>query len=404
MIYTMHKRNRVEADPLEPGGKDSGLRGPTVLFWDNRYMSLLHDPWFKSGGATKQVVAWVEGLMTLGASVKVVGAHEDPDFFKKHEHTIVSYDSRKGIPKLRYLYIRIPGMLRAFISSKAKYIYYGIPSPFAGVLASCAKVLRKKFILRISNDFFVDDRVKAKFDPFRSLWLGLGFRLADYILCQNDYQFSQLRAKYGEKVFKIGNPFLGALATDVRSVEDRKYVAWVGIFQDQKNLPLLLEIARALPRIDFRIAGGNDKKLSQTDQRALQDLNELPNVKLVGFLDREGVLDLLDNARLLLNTSHYEGFSNTFLEAFSRGTPVATLARNDPNQIVRVHRLGVALSSPTAAASAIDGFCQSDDAFREASSNCINYMRNHHDLTTQTREFLRIIEWKRELATTPAFG
>ena len=41
----------------------------------------------------------------------------------------------------------------------------------------------------------------------------------------------------------------------------------------------------------------------------------LPNIKFVGFIPRNEISSFLGDAYLLLNTSFYEGFSNTFLES-----------------------------------------------------------------------------------------
>jgi glycosyltransferase involved in cell wall biosynthesis len=48
----------------------------------------------------------------------------------------------------------------------------------------------------------------------------------------------------------------------------------------------------------------------------------------------------LSESYILLNTSHFEGFSNTYLEAFSVGTPVFAMEKADPDSIIKNNRLG----------------------------------------------------------------
>lgn len=367
------------------------MKSLTIMFCDSSYLALQYDPLFKSGGATKQVVAWVAGLKEVGVEPVVLGAHSKPAFFQHQKDTIICYDPTKGIPKLRYLYIRIPGILRALAKVKPDYIYYGIPSPFAGMLGICARLTGRKFILRVSNDFFVDGRASQKFDPVRNFFFRMGFRFADYILCQNDYQFGQVRRKFPEKAFKIKNPYAGAIAEAPVPFEERAGVAWVGIFQRQKNLPLLLHIARALPEVTFKVAGGNDRPLGEADQAALDALKLLPNVKFTGFLSKEGVLELLEGSRLLLNTSHYEGFSNTFLEAFSRGTPVFTLTHNDPDGIIEEKHLGGVCPDGEGLLVEVRGFLQDREAFAKVSRHCLHHMRTEHNLTRQAQGFVAIL-------------
>jgi glycosyltransferase involved in cell wall biosynthesis len=366
-------------------------RLPTILFCDDSYLSLLYDPWFKSGGATRQVVAWVDGLTQLGVNVKVLGAHSKEEFFRQRANTILSYDPNRGIPKLRYVYIRGPGLIKGLLRSGADFVYYGVPSPYAGFLALCTFLTRRRFILRVSNDIFVDERARGGFGWLRYGWFFLGFKVADSILCQNDYQLRKLQARYPGKVHKIHNPYAGVLLQRAAAFEDRKYVVWIGIFQHQKNLPLLLQIARESPKVEFRVAGGHDKRLDRKDQGALEKLGQLPNVRFMGFLDHPGVCRLLDQAFLLLNTSHYEGFSNTFLEAFSRGTPVFTLRQNDPDGILAAHGLGRVFSESGGIAPGIADFIGEPSAFEAMSTRCLRYMEEHHDLTTQATHFLELI-------------
>ena len=54
----------------------------------------------------------------------------------------------------------------------------------------------------------------------------------------------------------------------------------------------------------------------------------VPNLRHVGVLSQEDVNDTLCGSSLLVNTSHYEGFSNTFIQAWMRGIPVVSLNVN----------------------------------------------------------------------------
>jgi glycosyltransferase involved in cell wall biosynthesis len=101
----------------------------------------------------------------------------------------------------------------------------------------------------------------------------------------------------------------------------------------------LLRIARRTPEVEFRVGGMLRIGGNGSVREVVRDLSALPNVRIVGYLRRGEIVPFLGNATALLNTSHYEGFSNTFLEAWLSGTPVVTSSR-DPDDIIARNKLG----------------------------------------------------------------
>jgi len=368
------------------------MKDISILFYDNDVLSLLHDPLFPSGGAAKQIMAWTQGLMKIDVDVKIMGAHTEPGYFNNKPDIIVSYKQDKGIRIVRYIYIRIPGIIKGIIKSRATYIYYGVPGHIAGLLGLISRILRKKYILRISNDYLVDERYKKNKDIFRYYFYTLGFTFADYILCQNKYQYERIRIKYPNKTHLLVNPYSGEIHRNILPFDKRKYISWVGIVQYKKNLPLLLKIAKALPDIRFIIAGNVSSKADTKCKLALDELRQLPNVLFLGFIKCEDVLRLLRESFVLLNTSHYEGFSNTYLEAFSVGTPVFTLPRNDPGGVIKANELGYTYTDENDLTVAFYKLISDPEKYNYLSNNCIKYMKSNHDLIKQSYEFLEIIK------------
>ncbi|MFW5879377.1 MAG: glycosyltransferase family 4 protein [bacterium] len=367
------------------------MKNIAVLFYDSQALSLSCDPLHPSGGAAKQVLAWSKGLSDIGIKTIIAGDHKDVNFFKDKPGTLITYNPEKGIRILRYLYYRTPRIILSLYRSKASHIYCGIPGHTSGLLAIISKVLRKKFILRISNDYLVDNRYKSNVDWFRYIFYKIGFILSEYIICQNSYQHTVLTKKYPYKTYILSNPYIRCTDNKPAPLEKRKFISWIGIMQYQKNVPLLLEVARSLPDYQFKIAGNISKNINHKDQLAIDELSNMPNVSLLGFISADDVLNLLRKSYILINTSHYEGFSNTFLEAFSTGTPVFTLQQNDPSDIITTHNLGYIYKNTDDFKIAFYKVVQDKSNFNELSSNCIKYMKNNHDLTHQSEKLLDII-------------
>jgi len=95
----------------------------------------------------------------------------------------------------------------------------------------------------------------------------------------------------------------------------REYVGYVGRISQEKGIGVLIEAARRLPEVPFRVAG----KIS--DGTVLADLP--PNVTLCGPLGREQLPEFYSNARIMVMTSvWYECFPMVLLEAMLYRTPV----------------------------------------------------------------------------------
>ena len=96
---------------------------------------------------------------------------------------------------------------------------------------------------------------------------------------------------------------------------------WVGRIQAQKNLSFLLEAWRRSQLSDAQLVLAGDGPDRQKIERYIGDLG-LSNTRITGWLSRDELLAHYQSAHVLLNTSFYEGHSNTALEGMSTGLPV----------------------------------------------------------------------------------
>ena len=82
------------------------------------------------------------------------------------------------------------------------------------------------------------------------------------------------------------------------------------------------------------------------------------------------------DASALLCTSAYEGFPNTFLEAWSHGIPVVSTI--DPDGLIATRGLGAVADDPKALAASIRELLASPAQWDEASARARNYFRERH--------------------------
>lgn len=142
------------------------------------------------------------------------------------------------------------------------------------------------------------------------------FRYGDRVL-GNSAEMTELAERLGAKeTRRIGTLVPRAvLRTERRPLGDRfRRVLFAGRLAAEKRLHTVIDAARALPRIEFVIAG--DGPLRSEVDRAVA---EVDNLTATGWLTRPQLLEQMDAADALVLPSEVESFGTVALEAMARG-------------------------------------------------------------------------------------
>jgi glycosyltransferase involved in cell wall biosynthesis len=147
-----------------------------------------------------------------------------------------------------------------------------------------------------------------------------------------------------------------------------------------KRAELALEIARRLPAHNFVMIGGPDP--DRRSQEYFASLKEAakshPNLEIKGFVPLAETEKHFNNARVFLNTSEYEGFPNTFLQAWARGIPsvgfIDTGSRRDGEPVYE-HA-----SDVSQATWKVDRLMRDDIQWQSMSQRCQSFFRETHSV------------------------
>jgi glycosyltransferase involved in cell wall biosynthesis len=376
------------------------------LFYDDKLINLMLQDEKPCGGSAVQTYSWIRGLMEEGQEVYVMtdmpaGQHKNGLKDECRNMKLVPmYDNKKGVRWLRWLYYRLPYTYKKLKAVKPDYIYVSIPGWTSTLIGIICYWLKIKFIQRISNDNQLDKRFRKDHSMIHLFFLNLGLRLSHHVLCQNNFQLQVVREKYpGKSVIKLTNPLYLKYQSADGVFCSRRYIAWVGIYRHQKNLKLLYQVASILKREQFVIAGKEGANCDPETRLYLEKLKQLPNVHFSGFLQRHQVLPFLANARFLLNTSHHEGFSNTFLEAWSVGTPVISGVQVNPDSIISKHDLGIIYND-------VFDLCKqyaavTPELYQLLSGNAREYVSQHHGYRLLAAKLLRYLSATDKIISGP---
>jgi glycosyltransferase involved in cell wall biosynthesis len=302
------------------------------------YAGTLYDPeGVPVGGAELQSGFIVQALAAHGFRVRhlVSGADETRRDGVDVQPLPAGYH-RGGLARMR-------ATMRALHDAGARlYIQRSAGSETLAV-GLFARAARAPFVFSSSSvadfvrDPLVAERAGASLDewPTRVQYLA-GLRLANAVVVQTDEQRALARSERGVD------------ATVIRSFcppapsgsGPREAFLWIGGLMGSKDPVSYVELARRVPEAQFWMVAGDRGPAWVAVAREVRDSAAvLPNLRLLLPAGREETLALYGRAVAVVNTSWFEGFPNTFLEGWARGTPALSL-RVDPDGVIDRLKLG----------------------------------------------------------------
>ena len=120
-------------------------------------------------------------------------------------------------------------------------------------------------------------------------------------------------------------------------------VLFVGRFHRQKNLPFFLEQLARLHAAEpggWRLTLVGDGSERPALERCVRQLDLGPATRWLGWQDKDRLIEIYQEADLVVNPSLYEGMPNVVLEAMACGLPVVASAVPGNNTLVRPGETG----------------------------------------------------------------
>jgi glycosyltransferase involved in cell wall biosynthesis len=165
-----------------------------------------------------------------------------------------------------------------------------------------------------------------------------GLAHADQIIAQTSHQQALLRSRFGRDSVLIRDPIeLNSPWRYPRLKEGDRRALWIGKSEPYKRPDLCLELARRCPEISFVMVMNRAKP--ELHERIMAQVP--PNVRVIEQVAFSQIERYFAQASVLINTSDYEGFPVTFLQAGKYGVPVASL-RSNPDGFLTPHGCGIA--------------------------------------------------------------
>jgi glycosyltransferase involved in cell wall biosynthesis len=264
-------------------------------------------------------------------------------------------------------------------------IYYGFRG-IAGIVALYCLLRRKRLVIGIPSDMEVEGERASRISVYNCLWR-FDLKVASRVISQTKYQQQMLKRRFGRDSVIIK----AFHSVDMKLIEKSAppIVLWVSTIRPKWKQPeLFLKLAYAIPEARFQMIGGpsEDKKFYE----GIRDqANRIPNLDFVGFVPHHEVDKYFEKASIFVNTSDVEGFPNTFLEAWSRYTPVVSL-NIDPDEIICENRLGFHSKSLEQMINDVKLLLADDKLRREMGERGRHYVEHEHDIKNAVKQYVEL--------------
>jgi len=331
------------------------------------------------GGAERQQWLLATALKEAGWRV-IVGVRNGLDS-----------DRRVVIQGVEFVGLRQAQLLwawyRFLVSEQPDWWYWRCASHLLGLAVLIAKLARVRVIFAAGFDSDLDIRHSLFQRPHCWPLYALGLASADKIFVQNEKQLSRVPPPLRSKALKVPS-MTPEMDTLIPHSCRSRYVAWVAMFRKFKRPDLLVEIAREAADVRFIVCGGPTTFTAAPGygEQIADNLRALPNVEYLGQLSPNEAMQVMTYAALFLSTSDEEGFPNTFLQAWSAGTPVVSL-KIDPDHIIKRYSLGKVSSSIQQAICDIKTLMDSPQQRETIACRARSYIANVHSAAAVIRIF-----------------
>lgn len=158
-----------------------------------------------------------------------------------------------------------------------------------------------------------------------------------------------------------------------------------------KQPEMFLALAERLPQERCVLVLMRDEAHDDLLRTVRERAAGLPNVTMHENVPLRDVGRLFEQAKLFVNTSTYEGFPNTFVQATLQGVPVLSWSV-DPDGVLTRHGIGVcAGGSFDRLVASAQQVCASKDLRVEIGRRAAAYAGEYHDLERSVAELKALV-------------
>ena len=307
----------------------------------------------------------------------------------------LKYLRPEATPNPLHKVLKIVYLLKSLLFQPSDIYITKTASEILGWLVLVCKWMRgKKVVFRLGSDRDTDLAYWKKRSTRLYLLYKLGLYNCDQILCQSDTQQAQL---YRNSRL-IGKVIKNVFRMETCHTHIKESILWVSRCMALKRPLLFLELAKRIPDENFvmimpvnresKVYSGEG--ITDLSRRVAEEAQQIPNLKLIESVPFNEIQSYYNHAKLFVNTSEFEGFPNSFIQACLGKTGILSL-KVDPDGFISKNNLGLCCSDDfEAAVSFIQNL--NGSTIYQYGRNAFDYVSDNHDIQKIAPKYVRLFE------------
>lgn len=281
-------------------------------------------------------------------------------------------------------FIKVIKIHRAISKIKPDVIIQHGLSNASCLMALYCRLRGIKFVYMFAHDLEVSKKFQSS--GKKCYLFPLLIKNSHLLVVQNKLQYNSLLKNYNSYKLKIHLIYNG-LPLKKRETIKKDVILWVARSDEWKNPELFIKIASMHPGNKFMMIcpnSGDDHYYDQIIKQALC----IDNLEFLKFVPFNEIDKYFEKAILFINTSDYEGYPQTFIQATMNSVPVFSLNVN-PDDFITKNNCGQVFHGDLQEMSEAIGETINDSVkYKYFSDNAYKYYLENHNIKNNVEKLI----------------
>jgi len=273
-------------------------------------------------------------------------------------------------------------------------IYHRCRFAYTGIVANYAKKKSIKMVYHIALD---NDCWKNKVPINKNYIPNLikeyggryGIKNAYAIIAQSRQQQKWLKKNFNRN--SILMPKLFPIPPQPFKKSIPPIVSWIANIKPVKQPEIFIKLAEKCQNLNAQFVYVGRLMKGERQKILIENTRKLSNLEYLGEIPFKKTNELLSESSIFVNTSLYESYPNTYIQAWLRETPVVAL-HHDPDNLLEKRKIGFQSSNFEQLVKDVRYLIENGNARREMGKRARKYAIETHNIEKIGKKYIKVFE------------